>query len=121
MKYRKLDVNGDYTFGKSAQNFFIDNDAVSQAITTNLLLLQGEWWEDTSQGLPLFQSILRQSNTPGNIKSIDLLIKDRILSTQGVLSINNYTGTYTNRIYTINCEVETQYGSATVQIPLNVT
>ena len=38
MRYRKLDANGDYTFGSGSSCFISDHDAVVQAIVTRLKL-----------------------------------------------------------------------------------
>lgn len=116
MRYRKLDSNGDYTFGGNSNDFYGGTTAVSQAVYTNLKLLAGEWWEDTSQGLPLFQNILGQSGTTEKQQAADLLIQGVISNTPGVISIKNYSGTYSNRTYSISCTVQTQYGDATVQV-----
>jgi hypothetical protein len=111
MKYRALDFNGDYSFGKGMQNFLVDADAIGQAIKTNLLLLQGEWWEDTSNGLPLFRNILEQSGTPERLAATDLLIKTRILNTKGVAEIQSFKSSYSNRRYTVDdCVVLTNTG-----------
>ena len=111
MKYRALDPMGDYSIGKGMQDFLINAAAVGQAIKTNLLLLQGEWWEDTSDGLPLFQNILGQSGTPEHLTATVLLIKERILSTQGVSQIQSFQSSYENRKYTVdNCTVLTNTG-----------
>lgn len=115
MKYRKLN-NGDYTLGKGEGNFVTGVDAVSQAIKTRLLLLQGEWWEDTNLGLPLFQSILGLPGTPENLHSIDLIIQDQIANTPDVTNILNFESTYENRTYSLKCTVETKYGEATVEV-----
>lgn len=120
MKYRKLDSTGDYTLGLGTQNFLTDADAVAQAIKTNLLLLQGEWWEDTSIGLPLFQNILGQSGSLDSQKSVDLLVRTKILNTSGVIDILSYTSSYENRKYTISCTVNTQFGAVMVSVPLTV-
>lgn len=121
MLYRGLDANGDYTFGLGSQNFLIDDNAVAQAVKTNLLLLQGEWWEDTSKGLPLFQNILGQSGSQTSQQSIDLLIQTQILSTPGVISISNYQGTYNNRSYSISCNINTKFGIIEIQVPLDIS
>ncbi len=118
MKYRKLDGNGDYTFGQNAQNFLTDIDAVAQAIKTSLLLLQGEWWEDTSSGLPLFQNILSQPRISQN--KIDLIIKDNILNVYGVKGIKDFASNYSNRSYSVSCTIDTQYGSTQITVPLEV-
>ena len=116
MKYRKLDANGDYILGNNAQGFLTGADAVAQAITTNLKLLQAEWWENVDQGLPLFQNILGQPGTPDNIKAADLIIQDNILSTTNVKSIANFQSNYSNRTYTIQCMVNTTFGSVAVTV-----
>ena len=108
MRYRNQ-LN-DYSFGNNAQDFLTGTVAVAQAVKTRLLLLAGEWWEDTSDGLPLFESILGKSGTPENIQAIDLLVRDRISTTQGVISIADFVSDYQNRIYTVNCTVTTEYG-----------
>lgn len=118
MKYRKL-VDGDYSFGSGNNDFVYDNAAMIQAIKTSLLLLKGEWWEDTERGLPLFQSILGQPGTPDNIRAVDLIIQDQIASVDGVVNIKNYIGTYNStREYTIECTVETIYGEAYLSVNL---
>lgn len=107
MRYRMLDIDGDYSFGRGQQNITYGVFAVAQAIKTRLGLLQGEWWENTEEGLPLFQSIL------GSINSqfiADTLIRDRIIKTKDVISIENFESTFENRKYSFQCKVLTKYG-----------
>ncbi|MBX4266531.1 hypothetical protein [Clostridium estertheticum] len=110
MRYRMLDENGDYSFGKGQQNFTFGRFAVSQAIDTSLALLKGEWWEDISAGLPLFQNILGKTGSPDNIAIADLFIKKRINEVTGVTSIEGFTSSYADRVYTFTCSVNTLYG-----------
>lgn len=119
MKYRKLAANGgDYSFGRNADDFVSGELAVAQAVKTSLLLLQGEWWEDTSQGVPLFQSILSQTGKIENRRAADTIIQSTILSVPGVLRISNYKGTFNSqtRTYAIACNVTTQYGDAPISV-----
>lgn len=116
MKYRMLDVNGDYSFGKGLQNITYGTFAVSQAIKTRLLLFKGEWWENTEEGLPLFQNILGKPGESSNLIIIDNLIKERIIKTPDVLSIKNFESSFEHRIYSFNCTVTTKYGDAAVQL-----
>jgi hypothetical protein len=118
MKYRRLDPNGDYSFGRGGQDFTQDIDAIAQAIKTKLLLLQGEWWEDTGEGLPLFQHILGVAGNEEGLSGADLLIQERILQTPGVTTIDNYNRTYTDRAYSVSCDVNTVYGSTSVSTTL---
>lgn len=114
MRYRILDENGDYSFGKGQQNLTYGLYAVTQAIQTRLKLLKEEWWEDKEDGLPLFQQILGQSGTNDNLIIADSLIKERILGTTDVTSIEEFTSSYEDRTYKFSCTVNTKYGTITV-------
>lgn len=110
MIYRALSPSGDYQFGKNLQSFLSGNAAVGQAIRTRLLLLRGEWWEDISEGLPLFTQILGRPGSTSNIQSVDLIIRQSILSTPGVLQITSFSSSYINREYSVSCSVSTKFG-----------
>jgi hypothetical protein len=107
LKYRVIDAGGDYCFGKSMQDFVTDNDAIAQAVGTNLRLLKGEWWEDVSDGLPLFQSIIAKNGSKEQINVSDMLVKDRILLTTGVREIVSFSSALVNRVYSVNCSIKT--------------
>ncbi|SFU71288.1 hypothetical protein [Alicyclobacillus macrosporangiidus] len=116
MIYRKLSPTGDYTFGGNANDFYSGTTAVAQAIYTSLRLLQGEWWEDTSRGLPLFQSILGQPGTPEHVRAIDMLVQETILKVQDVVQIKSFQSSYANREYAIqSCIVQTKYGDVVLE------
>lgn len=82
MRYRKLDANGDYSFGHSVGDFYVDQpEAAGQAGYTRLKLWLGEWFLDTSDGTPYVGSILGK-DTAG---LYDQAIRARILGTQGIV------------------------------------
>lgn len=108
MRYRRLNENNDYVLGSGNFDFLTDIDAFAQAIKTKLQLLLGEWWEDLSDGLPLFQSILGQ--TGNNKNNIDLLIQKRILETPNIKKIQYWESSLANRIYTFYATIDTVYG-----------
>lgn len=110
MRYRKLDENGDMTFGNNKFDFLKDLEAVAQAIQTRLKLLKGEWWENLEEGLPLFQNILASRN----IEKAKKIIRSRIQNTQGVLSVNSLVVTFENRILDIKASVSTIYGETLI-------
>jgi len=118
--YRQLDANGDYQFGRGLQNFAYGAAAVAQAVKTGLLLLRGEWWEDTSVGLPLFQGVLAQRGTPQSLQTMDPLIQQQIAGTEGVASVQNYQRTYgsAKRTLTVSCQITTTDGQTA---PVEVT
>ena len=63
-KYRRLDANGDMTFGRGAESFAQGVEAVRQAIETRLRRRRGEWWEPPADGLPLYQQ-MKALEVPG--------------------------------------------------------
>lgn len=113
MNYRRLTPTGDYTFGQNKLDYLADKEAVAQAIQTRLKLLLGEWWEDQADGLPLFEQILLQRNTPGGRQTIDLLIRERIMDTPHVLEILSFTSWTEGRQYKAEISVDTDFGRLT--------
>lgn len=112
MIYRRLDANGDYTFGQNRQAFLSKEEGVAQAIYTRLKLLLAEWWEDTTDGLPLFQAILGARTNSGT-RAIDLILQKRIRGTTGVTDIFDFSSTFSSetRTYSFQCQVDTVYGT----------
>lgn len=113
MKYRKLDANGDYTFGGGSTDMLKDKGACAQAIKTRLLLLLAEWWEDLNEGLPLFQSILAKRN----IQIAEKIIRERIEGTQHVNQITFFQSFFNNesRDYSFYAIVDTDFGEITLE------
>ncbi len=112
MIYRMLDSDGDYVFGRGKHAYLEGIDAVAQAIKTRLLLLYAEWWEDREDGLPLWEQILAAPGSQDSINAVDLIFKERIEGTTGVLSLLGYESDFDrdNRKYTFKAAVETMYG-----------
>lgn len=117
MKYRRLDENGDMTFGQGASNFLTGVDAVAQAIMTRLKLYLNEWWENLDDGLPLWQQILAAPATQENIDAIDLIIRNRILGTLDVKAVEDFESIYSaqTRKYQFVSTVDTNYGELTTE------
>jgi hypothetical protein len=110
---RRIDpTTWEPTQGNGQNNFISDVDAVAQIIKQRLQLFQGEWWEDTTDGLPFWQKIAGYKGHGNNRQAIDLVIQARILSTPYVISIANVSSTYdpNSRAYVFYGEVQTQFG-----------
>lgn len=114
MKVRQLDKNWDYLFGRGTHAYLEGAEAVAQTIKSRLLLLYGEWWENLTDGLPLWQNIIGSRGTPENLKTVDYLFKDRILGTQDVVSILAYKSKFKDRVYTFTAAVSTKYGDIVI-------
>lgn len=109
MRYRALDENGDYTFGQNKQNFVLQAEAVAQAVLTKLKLYTGEWWEDLTDGFPLWTHIIGKRNTK---EIVDKMVQNRILEVIHVKNIIEYESTWDNsqRAYSFSCRIDTAFG-----------
>ena len=126
MMYRKLDKNGDYTFGKRNGNFYVDSpDAAAQAVKTRLLLFEGEWFIDLKAGLPYNPEVLGA----GTVKTYDAAIQAEILNTQGITEtgirnvvtrIIDYASSVdpTTRRAKVSCKIDTIFGQTTLETTL---
>ena len=115
MKYRALDRNGDYTLGNGL--FLRDKEAVAQAVKTTILLLLGEWWENTSVGTPLFEKVLGLYGADDEKRNaVDVVISSRILETRDVTRITRYSSRIENRVYFAEISIDTAYGEIEAKI-----
>lgn len=117
MRYRRLDANGDYSFGHQQADFYINQpEAVAQAVQTRLMLFTGEWFLDTSDGTPWRTEVLGKYT----VNTYDLVIKERIIDTPGVKSLDSYSSSLDRdlRALRVDASITTIYGPATVQATL---
>jgi hypothetical protein len=113
MRYRKLTATGDYSFGHSQGDFYINQpECVAQSIQTRLQLNQGDWFLDTSAGVPWRTKILGKTNNNVSPRTRDLILKTVLLGTTG-LAVNNplvsFTSTQVKRSLSIAATVNTIY------------
>lgn len=126
MRYRKLDANGDYSFGHGQGDFYRDQpEAVGQAALTRLKLFSGEWFLDITEGtpwggFPLNQAVVEQGRILGAHTQLtrDAAIKLRIIGTQGVSMLRSYASqTEPNtRTFSVQAEIDTIYGRTTIGV-----
>jgi len=103
------------TFGSAQRDFFINNpEAVAQSVMTRLLLLQGEWYLDTTEGMPWATEVLGVRTTP----TYDAAIRARIMETTGVKSMINYASSLRDRNLVVSAQIDTIYGPTTIQAVL---
>ena len=117
MRYRKLDAAGDYTFGHSQANFYVNQvEAVAQAVLTRLKLWSGEWFIDTSDGTPWGSEVLGKYT----MGTYDTVLKERILATPGVVQLQSYSSTFNaqTRALTVRATITTAYGVTQVTTAL---
>lgn len=113
MKYRKLDADGDMTFGHGSEDFYVDcAEAVAQAILTRLRLWKGEWYLDTTEGTPWLEDVLGKGTEGTALRAL----RERILETEGVREIEeiSYDLDHETRQWVFSVTVETDFGEIAV-------
>jgi len=109
MRYRKQDDNGDFVFGKGSADFLVNTpEAVAQLVKTRLALLVGEWFLDTTDGMPWATQVLGA----GTMATYNAAIRSRILDTQGVTAIAAYSSNLdpNTRTLSVTVTLDTIYG-----------
>ena len=119
MRVRKQDpVTGDRIFGGSQAAFF-QNDpvGVAQVVQTRLALWLGQWFLNVDDGMPWLTKVLGKYTASVR----DATIRDRILSTPGVIGIASYASQFDpqTRKFFVQATINTAYGVA--QIAQNVS
>lgn len=109
MIYRNQTSTGDYCFGYNRQDYIDGSKAVALAIRSKVLLFYGEWWEDKSIGIPIFQSIIGQANRENVKAALQSFLENRILEIPQVTSVDRIVVedlTVRKLKVTINCTVD---------------
>jgi hypothetical protein len=112
VSYLLLDESYDPVFIPAAS--LTGAAAVSQNILTRLNLWYGEWWENLSLGLPVFQSILGQLGTQQSQKAMALAIQQQIEQTPYVTSVTSIKFSFESGKFSFTCVVQTAFGEVTV-------
>jgi hypothetical protein len=116
MRYRKLSPTGDYTFGGSQLNFWINvPEAVAQAVQTTLKLWLGEWYLNVNAGVPYPEGVIGEHSQA----EADATIKGIIQNVQGVNTLTNYTSEIdpvTRAYQTTGGTLNTIYGVTPLEI-----
>lgn len=119
MRVRRLDKDMDFSFGGNENDFYVDSlNAVAQSIYTRLKLLRGEFYLNEEEGVPLPQ----QFNIENSLLAIEEFYKQRILATNGVVSLESIkvSKDEENRVVTINYIVKSKYGLIEGQYGFNI-
>lgn len=117
MRVRAQDANGDMTFGFGSANFLVNSpQCVEQLILTGLALFQGEFFLNTTAGMPWDTQVLgfRTSTL------YDQAIQNQIRNTAGVTAITGYSSSLNavSRLLTVRVSVQTLFGPLTLSFSL---
>jgi len=114
--YLFLDADNDLVFDPNAA--LADQAAVRQAILTRLKLFYGEWWEDTTKGLPVFQSMLGKLASKSAQAAIQSAIQTCILGVPYVTSLSSLSTSFSSGKFTFTATANTSFGAVTVDSSL---
>lgn len=119
MKYRKLDASGDYTLGTQADFYVNSPTAVAQAVKTRLALWVGEWFLNVTEGMPWNEQVLGKRLRG---KNYDTAIRQRILGTDGVSEIADYSSSIDpdTRALSVSATITTAYGTTQLSTTMRV-
>ena len=116
MRYRRLDANGDMTFGRGQGNFWINQpEGVAQLVLTRLRLNLGEWFADTADGTAWATQVLGVRTRATR----DVVVQARVQTTPEVIAINQYFSTLDPnvRTWTAAMVIDTSYGAVALVTP----
>lgn len=83
MRVRRIDKNGDWTFGRGRNSYASTGESVAQRVKTRLQSFKGDWFLDLDHGLPWFARFEK----PADLALLEGDIKRCILETPGVDSL----------------------------------
>src|SRR5277367_4375306 len=112
IQYLKLGPGYDPIFDPAQS--LSNTDAVGQAILTRLNLFLGEWWENLSLGLPVFQSMLGQLGSQRQIAAMQLIIQQNVAGGPFVTSVNKVAVSFVDGNFVFTVTATTIFGTVTV-------
>lgn len=112
-----LALNSDHDLDFNGDDFILTAgpDKTAQSILIRLWAYLGEWFLDTSIGTPHYQQVLGQPFRPNNQAAV---YRRRILNTEGVRSIENFSFARVGRDLEVNAIARLADGS---RVPINIT
>ncbi|MNN49160.1 hypothetical protein D3C81_1636700 [compost metagenome] len=92
-------------------------ETVAQRLKIRLLSFYGDWFMDTTYGVPYFQRLLGVKQT--SKAAADLIFQTQILAEDGVKEIESFNSSFVNRQYSLTFRVKVVTGEVTAPIVIN--
>ena len=84
MRVRRIDENGDWTFGQGLLNYAKDNEAVAQNVKTRIKSFRNDWILDITANIDWFTLMSSRNNEETILSEVRRVCK----ATYGVQSVN---------------------------------
>lgn len=114
-----LSSDGDLVFTNSSVDVTASRaDSITQRLKIKLRTFLGEWFLDTSYGVPYFQDIFGKGRKKSTIDSI---IQKAIIEEEGVEAIISYSSTFEGvRSFNVTFQVKVDDGTTSSDINIEV-
>lgn len=90
MRTRRLDSNGDWTFGRGRESYATKSECVRQKVKTRLRSFKQDWFLNLDHGLDWFGNMARR----GTRVKLESDIRSCILQTDGVKTLTHFDTQY---------------------------
>ncbi len=100
-----LDENGDWLIAGGDVQLIGDGPAILQACQIALEFFQGEWFLDTSAGVPWWQQVLVKNPAPGQLAGV---FRNALLGVAGVKQVLSLELSYDPPLRSLSVEFEVQ-------------
>lgn len=94
MRTRRLDNNGDWTFGRGRQSYATKSECVRQKVQTRLHSFRQDWFLDATHGIDWIGNMARR----GSRVKVEAEIRNCILQTVGVKTLTTFASQYVPKI-----------------------
>lgn len=110
MRTRRLDANGDWTFGRGRSSYATKSECVRQKVETRLRSFKQDWFLNLDHGINWFGNMARR----GTRVKLEAEIRSCILQTEGVKTLTAFASQYQpkNRKLTITATFTDIYGNS---------
>lgn len=117
----KLNLDGDIIW-RNGPLLRQDTTQTPAEVTGQRLLIllrtwMGEWFLDTTYGIPWEQRILAKKQV--SKVSVDLILQQKVLSDEGVKEIVSWESTFVNRHYDLTFKIKVVDGTISAPLTLN--
>lgn len=117
----KLNLDGDIIW-RNGPLLRQDTTQTPVEVTGQRLLIllrtwMGEWFLDTTYGIPWEQRILAKKQV--SKASVDLILQQKVLSDEGVKEIVSWESTFVNRHYDLTFKIKVVDGTISAPLTLN--
>ena len=120
MLLRPVDASGDILPVLSGSAMVSGAEAVTVLVRDRLNLLAGEWWENPSHGCAILSMLREGRITEADQSSLTSYLTSYILSTPGVLSVEDVSASVSGRRFQYACKILTASDTGNVSYSLSL-